>query len=201
MSVPVTTAMQNSIANLYIAILGRNPEPAGFSYWVDVYANNNATTNALNSIAMAFGKTPEFIGTYGGRPTQDAVALMYQNILNRAPDAQGLAYWTTFANNLINGSVPYTVGEALSLTGNALITAAAANTGTADATLIASKQATAVAAGTAAPTTTYTLTTGIDTFVGGSGNDVFISSFGGTGADKATLPLTTQLRVVQEPIR
>lgn len=163
MSVPVTTAMQNSIANLYIAILGRNPEPAGFAYWVDQYANNNATQTALNSIAMGFGKSPEFIGTYGGRPTQDAVALMYQNVLNRAPDAPGLAYWTNYANGLINGSTPYTIGEALALTGNALIVAAAANTGTADATLIATKQAAAVASGTAAPTTTYTLTTSIET--------------------------------------
>jgi len=162
MSVPVTTAMQNSIANLYIAILGRNPEPAGFAYWVDAYANANATQSSLNSIAMAFGKSPEFIGTYGGRPTQDAVALMYQNVLNRTADTAGLAYWTNYANNLINGSVPYTVGEALALTGNALITAAAANTGTADATLIAGKQTNAVAAGTTAPATPYTLTTNTD---------------------------------------
>ena len=162
MAVPLTTAMQTQIANLYISILGRNPDPVGFGYWCDVYANANGTQAALDAIASGFGKSPEFTGIYSGQTTANAVALMYNNILGRTQDAGGAAYWTGIANGYITSG--RTVGDAYALTANAMITAAAANTGTADATLIASKQTAAVAAGTAAPTTTYTLTTNANTF-------------------------------------
>lgn len=161
MAVPLTTAMQTQIANLYISILGRNPDPVGFGYWCDVYANANGTQAALDAIASGFGKSPEFTGIYSGQTTANAVALMYNNILGRTQDTAGAAYWTGVANAYITSGK--TVGDAYALTANAMITAAAANTGTADATLIASKQTTAVAAGTALPTTTYTMTTNIET--------------------------------------
>lgn len=162
--VPVTTTIQTQIANLYIAILGRNPEPAGFGYWCDTLANNGGTTAALNAITLGFSNSPEFVATYGGQTTSAAVTLMYQNVLSRAPDAGGLAYWISVANAYITQG--YTVAQAYALTGNSLITLAAANTGTADQTLIQGKEATAIATGTAPPTTTYTLTTGTDTFAG-----------------------------------
>jgi len=161
MAVPLTTAMQTQIANLYISILGRNPDPVGFGYWCDVYANANGTQAALDAIASGFGKSPEFTGIYSGQTTANAVALMYNNILGRTQDTAGATYWTGVANAYITSGK--TVGDAYALTANAMITAAAANTGTADATLIASKQTTAVAAGTALPTTTYTMTTNIET--------------------------------------
>lgn len=202
-AVPVTTTIQNQIANLYIAILGRNPEPAGFGYWCDTLANNGGTQAALNAITVGFGKSPEFIGTYGGQTTSAAITLMYNNVLNRAPDANGLAYWTTqYSAYLAQGN---TIEAALALTGNAIITAAAANTGTADQTLIQAKELAAVTAGTSAPTTTYTLTTSVDTFTGGSGNDVFVgvsatanptfqafdTLTGGTGTDTLNLTVDT----------
>lgn len=178
MAVPVTTTIQNQIANLYIAILGRNPEPAGFGYWCDTLANNGGTQAALNAITIGFGKSPEFIGTYGGQTTSAAITLMYNNVLNRAPDANGLSYWTAQYNSYI--AQGNTVSAALALTGNAIITAAAANTGTADQTLILSKEATAIAAGTSAPTTTYTLTTNPETI---SGSNITINGYVDGAAD------------------
>jgi len=44
MAVPLTSAMQTQIANLYISILGRNPDPVGFGYWCDSYANARHTS-------------------------------------------------------------------------------------------------------------------------------------------------------------
>jgi S-layer protein len=152
--------MQTQIANLYISILGRNPDPVGFGYWCDAYANANGTQAALDAIASGFGKSPEFTGIYSGQTVANAVALMYNNILGRTQDAGGATYWQGIANGYITSGK--TIGDAYALTANAMITAAAANTGTADATLIASKQATAVTAGTSTPTTTYTLTTSTD---------------------------------------
>lgn len=166
MAVPVSTTIQNQIANLYIAILGRNPDPAGFGFWCDTLANNNGTAAALDAITIGFSNSPEFIATYGGRPTEQAVGLMYTNVLDRTADAGGLAFWTAAANAYI--AQGYTIAQAYALTGNDIITAASTNTGSVDQTLILAKEAAAVAAGTAAPTTTYTLTTGIDNVPVGS---------------------------------
>lgn len=173
MAVPVNSTIQSQIANLYISILGRNPEPLGFAYWVDTLANNNGTTAALNAITLGFSNSPEFTATYGGQTTSAAVGLMYTNVLNRAADAGGLAYWTNVANTYMTAAGGgYTVPQALALTGNAIITAAAANTGTADQTNIQAKQATAIASGTSAPTTTYTLTTTTETI---SGSNIIVN--------------------------
>jgi S-layer protein len=170
MAVPVSTTIQNQIANLYIAILGRNPEPVGFGYWCETLANNNGTQAALNAITVGFGNSPEFNATYGGQTTSAAITLMYNNVLNRAPDAGGLAYWTTQYNTILatNGDV----SASLALTGNAIITAAAANTGTADQTNIQAKQAAAIGSGTTAPSTTVALTTNVESVTVGSNTTV-----------------------------
>jgi len=176
MAVPVNTTIQTQIANLYIAILGRNPEPAGFAYWTDNLANNNGTAQALQNITLAFSNSPEFVATYGGQTTAAAVGLMYTNVLNRTADAGGLAYWEGIANGYIASG--YTIAQAYALTGNAIATAAAANTGTADATLMATKQAAAIASGTAAPTTTYTLTTGVNNITAAQDSVIFNAPVG-----------------------
>lgn len=179
-AVPVTSTIQTQIANLYIAILGRNPEPAGFGFWCDTLANNGGTQAALNAITIGFSNSPEFIATYGGQTTNAAITLMYNNVLNRAPDANGLAYWTAQYNTLI-ATGNYTVSQALALTGNAIITTAAANTGTADQTNIQAKEAAAIAAGTTAPSTTVALTTDIDTLTIGNNTTVIGTVTGNPG--------------------
>ena len=165
-AVPITTAIQTSVANLYISILGRNPEPAGFGYWTNALANNGGTPAAVNAIAIGFSGSPEFVATYGGLTTAQAVNTFYTNILNRTADAVGSTYWQGIANGYIASG--YTISQAYALTANSLIITAAANTGTADATLIANKETAAIATGTAAPSTTYTLTTNIETITGAS---------------------------------
>ena len=171
MAVAITTAMQNQIAQNYIAILGRNPDPAGFSFWVQTYADANGTPAALTSITNGFGNSAEFRGTYSSLTTSDAIALMYQNVLLRPADAGGLAYWTGIANALIAGG--QTISNAYAQTGAQMIYTAAAN-GTSDSASIIARTSAAVSAGNSAPITTYTLTTNIDTWGNtGSGQQVF----------------------------
>jgi S-layer protein len=161
MAVPITSTMQNQIAQNYIAILGRNPEAGGFNFWVNTYADAGGTPAALTSITNGFGNSAEFRGTYGGLSTEAAIALMYQNVLLRAADAGGLAYWTGIANNLI--AKGETISNAYAQTGAQMIYTASSN-GSSDSAGINARTAAAVAAGQTAPATTYTLTTGIDTF-------------------------------------
>ena len=152
----ITTAIQNTIAQDYISILGRNPDAAGFGYWTTALANAGAGTAANTAIVNGFSIAPEFVAMYGGQTTAGAVNLMYNNILGRNADANGSIYWQGVANALIAGGA--TISQAYAQTASQMITAAAANTGTADATLITTKTAAAVAQGTI-PGVTTTLTT------------------------------------------
>lgn len=178
MAVPVTTTIQNQIANLYISIMGRDPEPGGFAFWVSRLANENGTAAALTAITLEFGNSPEFARTYGGQTTQNAVSLMYEYVLDRQADVGGLNFWTQRAQSFM--AAGYTEQQALALTGNQIITTAQ-NNGTQDSVTIAQKLAVAVASGTAPPV--FNLTTNQDiatstAFLGTFGN----ASFDGSAA-------------------
>lgn len=81
-----------SLFRLYRAALGREAEPFGLGYWMDRLDHGTS----LQQIAHEFTWAPEFKEKYGENPT-DTVFLekLYQNVLNRAPDADGYAYWLT----------------------------------------------------------------------------------------------------------
>lgn len=184
MATQITPAMQNAIAQNYIAILGRNPDPAGFKFWVDVYANADATPAALTSITNGFGNSAEFRGTYGGMSTESAISLMYTNVLLRAADAGGLAYWTNYANNLISSG--QTITNAYAQTGAQIIYNAASQ-GNSDAAGIIARTATAVASGTATATTTYTLGTAGETI---SGSNLVVNAYYNQTANSTDSTLT-----------
>ena len=151
----ITTTVQNQVASLYVSLLGRNPDSTGFGFWANSLANAGDTLQAQNAIAIGFSASPEFISVYGGQTTAQAVNLMYTNILGRAPDTNGAAYWTSVANNLIAAGTP--VGQAYALTGYQLIWTAA-NNGSSDSAAVNAKIAAAVAQGSI-PGVTTTLTT------------------------------------------
>lgn len=77
---------------LYEAVLGRSPDLEGLGYWINDM--DNGVT--LTTIAQGFIASKEFQGKYGVNPSNETyVDLLYQNILERAPDAVGLNYWLT----------------------------------------------------------------------------------------------------------
>ena len=78
------------VARLYLAFFGRAPEPAGLDYWVDRIDSGTAT---LASVSSFFAGSAEFKATYGNTTNTQFVTLVYQNVLDRNPDAAGLAYW------------------------------------------------------------------------------------------------------------
>ncbi len=47
----------------------------------------------LNAVSDAFASSEEFLRTYGSLGNGDFVRLVYNNVLERAPDAAGLQYW------------------------------------------------------------------------------------------------------------
>ncbi len=83
---------------LYQAFFLRQPDEGGFEYWVQV---RNAGAS-LGEIAYQFAQGPEFENRYGSLSHAQFVDLAYNNVLCRAPDAEGRDYWTGL---LISGSL------------------------------------------------------------------------------------------------
>ena len=92
--------VQDSIIGLYIAYYKRAPDRAGFDYW-NTQASTKGDSTILLEISEQFSNHYKFSEDYpSSDSTQQFVTKIYQNILNRNPDAEGLDYWV---NKLDNG--------------------------------------------------------------------------------------------------
>ncbi|MRV71540.1 DUF4214 domain-containing protein [Duganella sp. FT92W] len=75
---------------LYQAAFNRTPDPSGVGYWIAQMDKGMALTD----VARSFVASAEFQQRYGANPTDAAfVDMLYSNVLHRAPDAAGAAYW------------------------------------------------------------------------------------------------------------
>jgi hypothetical protein len=80
------------ITELYVGYYNRAPDPAGLAFWLD--ALNKGVS--LTAIANDFANSDESIAIYpflGGSGPRSFVIQVYNNVLNRAPDAAGLSFW------------------------------------------------------------------------------------------------------------
>lgn len=80
-----------NVDRLYCAYFLREADAGGRAYWNDLYRNGES----LEVIAEQFAVSEEFRNSYGAQQsTGDFVTLIYRNLFDRAPDAEGFAYWT-----------------------------------------------------------------------------------------------------------
>jgi serralysin len=79
------------VFRLYGAALDRPPDPIGFGQWVQAVEHG---TLALEDAAAGFVGAAEFAARFGAPNDAGFAVLLYGNVLGRAPDAAGLAYWT-----------------------------------------------------------------------------------------------------------
>jgi hypothetical protein len=77
------------VIRLYFAYFLRIPDYGGLMFWVNTYRQGST----LDSISQAFAASSEFQTTYGSLNNTQFVTLLYQNVLGRAPDSGGLAFW------------------------------------------------------------------------------------------------------------
>jgi Domain of unknown function (DUF4214)/RTX calcium-binding nonapeptide repeat (4 copies) len=89
------TASAQSIRRLYIATLDRGPDDAGWSSWTAARDGGQS----LDGIAAGFVGSQEFLMKYGSLSDVGFVTLLYQNVLERNPDAVGLAAYTDALNS------------------------------------------------------------------------------------------------------
>jgi hypothetical protein len=100
-----------AVAELYAAALGRQPDLAGLEYW----ENQHSSGMALQNIASSFVASDEFKTKFaaaaaasdnGGANDKAFIAALYQNVLHRAPDDAGYAYWVAdFQKGDVRGNV------------------------------------------------------------------------------------------------
>lgn len=97
------------IIRLYQSFFTRQPDQGGFNYWHNIIFSQAAN---LGGIAEAFSQSDEFVQTYGGLNDEQFLNLVYQNVLARAPDTEGLAYWSNaLSNGLLRGNLMVSFSE------------------------------------------------------------------------------------------
>jgi hypothetical protein len=79
------------LIDLYIASFNRAPDILGLSYW----GSRLEDGMSLGDIAKSFFTQPEMTATYSSaQSSPEFFTRIYENVLGRAPDMPGLAYWT-----------------------------------------------------------------------------------------------------------
>ena len=80
---------EGTVYRLYRAYFLREPDQAGFNYWINAYRNGYP----LNAISDDFARSNEFQTRYGNVDDRRFLKLVYNNVLGRAPDQGGYDYW------------------------------------------------------------------------------------------------------------
>lgn len=115
----------DSAAQLYLGFFGRAPDTAGLAFWSSEIDKGATPVE----IALGFADSKEFAEMYGPLTASEKIDLAYRNILERAPDPGGAAYWTS----QLESGTP--IGEIIWK----LVNSAFTQTGSADAIFIQSK--------------------------------------------------------------
>ena len=94
--------VQVQVLELYIATFNRAPDIAGLNYWVDMVAREGWSV-ANVSLSMLESQEAQTIFSLE-LSNQDFINTIYQNVLGRASDDVGLAYWLEQMNNGLSKS-------------------------------------------------------------------------------------------------
>lgn len=112
--------LARDLVGMYDILLGRSPDATGLRFWQD--ARNSGVS--LSDVADAILASGEYQTRVGNPSTREFVTELYQSVLQREPDADGLAYWVGMidAGQDSHGEVTAQIWhstEAASLPGNA----------------------------------------------------------------------------------
>ena len=80
----------DSVARLYTAGLGREPEQGGFDFWINEYTFGNWT---FSGMANFFVNSPEFQESYGALTQDEFIRQLYRNVLGREGETGGITFW------------------------------------------------------------------------------------------------------------
>lgn len=101
------TDYQAAVQQLYVAYFGRPADPGGLTNFSSALQAAGAPADipglmaayggnaAVKQLVDSFGTSTESLNLYGSGNTNDFVTAVFQNVLGRAPQASGLAYWSS----------------------------------------------------------------------------------------------------------
>lgn len=90
-----TDGMAGKAYRVYQAAFNRTPDVAGLGFWINAMDNQLS----LPAVAQGFINSAEFVSIYGDNPGNEAfVTRLYNNVLHRAPEAGGFAFWVNSLN-------------------------------------------------------------------------------------------------------
>jgi len=81
-----------AVALLYDSFTGRLPDTGGLTFWSEQVKTGGRT---LTQVANEFAASSEFMSAIAGKDNGQLVDFMYQNTLDRGPDASGRAFWVS----------------------------------------------------------------------------------------------------------
>jgi hypothetical protein len=84
------SSIEESVARLYNALLGRNPDNSGLNHWLsDLMVSNNS----IQGMSGAFAGSEEYQARFGAQSDEAFIDQLYTNVLNRSADQAGYDYW------------------------------------------------------------------------------------------------------------
>lgn len=92
---PAWVDRRAAVTRLYWAYFLRRPDTGGLSFWIE----RSRKGTSIHHISSSFAASSEFKNRYGSLNNGQFVDLIYQNILGRAADSSGRAYWVRQLNN------------------------------------------------------------------------------------------------------
>lgn len=95
----VTTAQ---VQELYVAYLGRAADQEGLNYWMAELNAEPAVMTLENLRANFVNEQQEYADIYGGLSREETIIQIYNNLFGRAPDSEGLTYWSTGDGAAVN---------------------------------------------------------------------------------------------------
>ena len=84
------TGNVDPVTRLYRAYFLRIPDQAGLDFWIA----RRRSGRSLNQISQSFAQSPEFATLYGSLTNRGFVERIYENVLGRPGEPDGVAFWT-----------------------------------------------------------------------------------------------------------
>ncbi len=81
--------LRDQVRRLYLAYFGREPDAGGLEHWM----RRRVDGAAVAQVSAAFADSDEFARTYGELDDPAFVDLVYRNVMGRAADPGGRAFW------------------------------------------------------------------------------------------------------------
>jgi len=102
-----TNDSYQAVALLYDTFANRLPDASGLTFWAEQVKSGDAT---VSQVANAFAASAEFTAVTQGLSNAQLVDLVYQNALDRVPDANGRVFWTSqLDSGLSKGEFLYSI--------------------------------------------------------------------------------------------